>query len=152
MTAIININKILVKAPLQKVFEFVSDLKKHPEWSYGELKVKEEEPGPIEVGKEYRSLGQVGPQKDRPNKVQVNLYRPPHQFGFVATDPLFGKVIHLFTFIEQDGGTLVERRVTLNINPMLAFIFRLFIYPMVGNPQMEKTLAKLKAKLEENTT
>jgi hypothetical protein len=71
MTTLVRSHQILVHAPLQKAFDYVSDLTRHPEWSGGELKIEALTPGPIAVGKEYRSRGEVAIQKDRPNTVQV---------------------------------------------------------------------------------
>jgi hypothetical protein len=57
-------------------------------------------------------------------------------------------VSHLFTFAEQDGSVLVTRTMTVSLNPIVAFLFRFFIYPLIGNPAMNKSFEKLKAKLE----
>jgi len=149
MTTVVRTHQLLVHAPLQSVFDYVSDLTRHPEWSGGELKIEAVTAGPIAVGKEYRSRGEVAVQKNRPNTVQVTDYESPHNFGFVATDPDFGKVSHIFTFTEQNGGVLIKRIMTLSLNPLVAFLFRLFVYPLIGSPSMEKSLAALKAKLEE---
>jgi hypothetical protein len=82
--------------------------------------------------------------------VEVTQYEPPHRFAFVSKDPDFGKVSHAFTFTEQTGGILIKRTMTLSLNPIVAFAFRFFIYPLIGSPSMEKSFARLKAKLEEN--
>ena len=148
MTRVVRTHKVLVNAPLQTVFDYVSDLTRHPEWSEGELKIEAITPGPIAVGKEYASRGEVAVQKDRPNRVRVSEYRSPHTFGFVANDPDIGDVSHIFTFTEQNGGVLIERAMTLSLNPLVAVLFRLFIYPFIGRPAMDKSLAKLKEKLE----
>ena len=147
MTTVVRSHQILVSAPLQTVFDYVSDLTRHPEWSGGELKIEAITPGPIAVGKEYRSRGQVAIQKNRPNTVQVTEYEPPHKFGFVANDPDFGKVTHVFTFAEQSEGVLVKRTMTVNLNPIVAFGFRFVVYPLIGSPSMEKSMESLKAKL-----
>lgn len=149
MRTVIHSHRVLVNAPLQSVFDYVSDLTHHPEWSSGQLKIKEVLPGPIAVGKEYISHGEVIGQKDRPNRVQIMEYKSPHRFGFVANDPDFGRVSHIFTFTEQKGGVLVERVMALSLNPIVAFVFRFFIYPLIGSPAMNKSLALLKAKLEQ---
>lgn len=151
MTTLLRSHQILVNAPLQTVFDYVSDLTKHSEWSGGELKIEAVSPGPISVGKEYRSLGEVAIQKDRPNTVQVAEYEPPHKFGFVANDPDFGKVTHVFTFAQKNEGVLVDRTMTVNLNPFVAFGFRFFVYPLIGSPSMNKAMARLKAKLEDNS-
>ena len=148
MTTLVRTHKVLVNAPLLSTFDYVSDLTRHPEWSGGELKIEAVTPGPIGVGKEYRSRGEVAIQKDRPNTVRVSVYEPPQKFGFVANDPDFGDVSHVFTFSEQNGGILVERAMTVNLNPVIAFGFRFFVYPLIGSPSMNKSLAMLKEKLE----
>ena len=140
---------ILVHAPLPSVFEYVSDLTHHPEWSGGELKIEAVTADPIAVGKYYYSRGEVAIQKDRPNTVRVSEYEPPHKFGFVANDPDVGDVSHVFTFAEQDGGVLITRTMTLSLKPVVAILFRLFIYPLIGRPSMDKSLAALKTRLEE---
>jgi uncharacterized protein YndB with AHSA1/START domain len=148
MTTVVRVSQVLVRAPLQTVFDYVSDLTKHPDWSGGELKIEAVTSGPIAVGKEYLSKGQVATQKDRPNTVQISEYEPPRKFSFVAIDPDFGKVYHVFTFTEQNGGVLVTRTTTLNLNPFVAVAFRLVVYPLIGNPAMQRAFQKLKAKLE----
>ena len=148
MTTVIRTTQILVHAPLQKVFDYISDLTKHPEWSGGELRIEPIKSDPIAVGKEYISHGEVAVQKNRPNQLQVTEYEPPRKFSFVAKDPDFGKVYHVFTFTEQNGGVLIARQVTLNLNPFVAFAFRLIVYPLIGNPAMQRAFAKLKTQLE----
>jgi hypothetical protein len=135
---------------LQSVFEYVSDLTRHPEWSDGQLIIEELTSGPVTVGKEYRSRGEASIQKDRRNTIRISQYEPPHVFSFVANDPDAGDVSHVFTFKEQDGGVLVERTMTLSLHPILAIPFRLIVYPLIGSPSMEKALAKLKKKLESH--
>lgn len=148
MTTLVRTHKVLVNAPLQTTFDYVSDLTRHPEWSGGELKIEALTSGPIAVGKEYRSRGEVAVQKERPNTVRVSAYEPPHKFGFVSNDPDFGDVSHVFTFAQQKAGVLIERAMTVSLNPIVAFLFRFFIYPFVGRPSMNKSLALLKEKLE----
>ena len=148
MTTVLLKHRILVGAPLQRAFEYVSDLTRHPEWSEGELKIEEISPGPIAIGKEYASRGEFGVQKERRNTVRITLYEPPHRFGFAANDPDAGEVIHVFTFKKQEQSVLIEREMTLSLNPLAALAFRFLVYPFVGRPSMNKTLAKLKEKLE----
>jgi len=148
MTTVTRTSNVLVHAPLQTVFDYVSDLTKHPEWSGGQLKIQAVTSGPIAVGKEYFSKGEVGLEKERPNQLQVTEYEPPRKFGFVAKDPSFGKVFHLFTLTEQNGGVMVTRTTTLSLNPVVATLFRFVIYPLIGNPMMQKSFQSLKTKLE----
>ena len=148
MTTVLLKHRILVGAPLQRAFEYVSDLTRHPEWSEGELKIEEVSPGPIAIGKEYVSRGEFAVQKERRNTVRITLYEPLHRFGFAANDPNAGEVIHVFTFQKQAQSVLIEREMTLSLNPLVALAFRFLVYPFVGRPSMNKTLARLKEKLE----
>ena len=151
MTTIVRTYQILVHAPLQTAFDYVSDLTRHPEWSDGKLQIDAVTPGPVAVGKEYRSRGEVAVQKNRPNTVRVTEYEPPYMFGFVASDPAAGDVSHVFTFTEQGKEIIIRRTMTLSLNPVVAVVFRLFVYPLIGSPAMEKSLRLLKAKLEKQT-
>jgi len=147
VATVIRSVEVLARAPLQSTFDYVSDLTRHPEWNGG-LKIEALTPGPIAVGKEYSSRGEVAVQKGRPNTVRVSRYESPHRFGFIAKDPNFGNVSHEFIFLEQDEGLLIRRIMTVNLNPILAFLFHLFIYPLVGRPSMNKSMDALKTKLE----
>ena len=149
MTTVVRNHQVLVRAPLHSTFDYVSDLTRHPEWSKGRLTIYPVSPGPVAVGKEYISHGEVSVQKDRLNTVRITEYEPPHRFGFLAHDPDFGDVTHAFTFTEQDHGVLIKREMTLSLHPFVAVLFSFLIYPLVGHPSMEKSLALLKKKLEE---
>lgn len=148
MTTIVRSHQVLVRAPLRTVFDYVSDLRRHPEWSSGQLKIEAAAPGPIAVGKEYVSRGEFVGQKDRPNRVRITEYEPPFRFGFVADDPAIKDISHVFTFSEQEGGVLVKRTMTLALNPIVAFLFRFVTYPLIGSRAMDQSLALLKTRLE----
>jgi uncharacterized protein YndB with AHSA1/START domain len=149
MTIITRSHEVFVRTSLQKAFAYVSDLTRHPEWSGGELKIEEVAAGPIGVGKSYRSRGEVAVQKERPNTVEVTAYEPPTRFAFEAQDPDFGTVTHEFTFAGGNGGVLIRRVMTVDLNSIIGLGFRLFVYPLIGRPSMNKAMASLKAKLEE---
>ena len=148
MVTVTRIHEVFVRAPRKQVFDYVSDLTRHPEWSGGELTIEALTPGPVAVGKEYASRGQVAVQRARPNTVRISEYDPPRCFTFVARDPDFGRVTHEFTFHEQGEGVLVRRVMSLSMGPWMAFLFKAVIYPIVGRPSMERAMRSLKDKLE----
>ena len=149
MTDVSNVYRVVINAAPDKIFAYVSDLTRHSEWSGGELRIESLTPGPVAVGSQYKSFGEVAVQKNRPNELRVTHYEPPTRFTFNAQDHDFGKVIHDFVFTPEQGGTLVERTVSMKMNPLMAFAFRLFIRPMIGQPMMDKAFARLKEKLEK---
>ena len=148
MSTVVRTHQVLVHAPQQAAFDYVSDLTRHPEWNGG-LRIEPVTPGPVAVGKEYISHGAVATQKNRPNTVQVSEYAPPRKFSFISQDPGFGKVFHAFDFTEQGGGVLITRTMTLTLEFLASIPFRLLIYPLIGRPAMNKSMAALKRKLEE---
>ena len=152
MTTLTNTYRVMINAPPEAVFAYVSDLTRHPEWSGGRLKIEALSATPVAAGSQYLSHGDVAGQKDRPNQLRVTQYQSPARFAFVAQDPDFGEVPHEFTFKSQAGGTLLERTVTVTLPPVRAFVLRTFIQPLIGKPMMDKALAALKAKLEQRPT
>ncbi len=152
MTTVTNTYRVVINAQPKAVFAYVSDLTRHPEWSGGRLKIEAVSSGPVAVGSQYRSHGDLPGQKNRRNDLRVTQYEPPTRFAFIAKDPGFGDVSHEFTFKSQGGGTLVERTESLTMSPGMAFVFRTFIHRMIGKPMMNKALAALKTKLEQRTT
>ncbi|HEU0295863.1 MAG TPA: SRPBCC family protein [Anaerolineales bacterium] len=148
MSTIVRTHQVRVRAPVQAVFDYVSDLSRHPEWNGG-LKIEAVSPGPVAVGKEYVSHGVVATQKNRPNTVQVTEYAPPRKFSFVSEDPDFGKVFHAFDFTDQDGAVLITRTMTLTLGFLASIPFRLLIYPLIGRRSMNRSMTALKRRLEE---
>ncbi len=148
MTHVSNVYSVLIKAAPETVFDYVSDLTRHPEWSGGKLKIEALTPGPVAVGSQYKSYGEVAGQQNRPNELRVAKFESPTLFEFVAKDPGFGDVINTFKFTPQKGGTLMERTLSMNMNPVMAFAFKLFIRPLIGQPMMDKAFAALKSRLE----
>lgn len=148
MTTIVRSHQIFVDAPLQAVFDYVSDLTRHPEWSGGELQIEAVTSDPVGIGKEYISRGKGVFQKAQLNQIRILHYVSPHLFGFIARDPNFGDVTHEFKFTEVPGGVLVERVMTLMLPSFMAFAFRSIFYPTVGKPAMNRSMVLLQKRLE----
>ena len=139
--------QLLVTATLPATFDYVSDLAHHPEWNDG-LKIEALTPDPIRVGKEYASQGKVAVQENRPNIIRISRYEPPHRFAFVAADPNFGDVVHEFNFTKRTDAVLITRAMTVQLNAIMAVLFKSIVYPLIGRPSMNKSFVGLKAKLE----
>lgn len=148
MTTITRTFPLTLRVSPEAAFAYVADLPRHGEWNHG-LKIESLTPGPAGVGSQYRTVGEVPGQKERPNQLRVTRYEPPHHFAFVAQDPDFGEVTHAFSFKAQAGETQMERTLTLHLPPLVAVAFRFLIFPLIGRPGMERSLAALKAKMEQ---
>lgn len=147
MTAVTRSVQLLVHRSLESTFEYVSNLERHPDWNEG-LQIEPLTTDPIGAGKEYASRGKVAVQENRPNVVRVSQYDPPRLFAFVANDPNFGDVAHEFRFTKQGDGVLITRTMVVNLNPLMAVLFRTVIYPLIGRPSMAKSFADLKKRLD----
>lgn len=138
---------IFVNAKQQKVYDYVSDFSRHGEWSAG-LNVEPVSDGPTIAGSEYKSVGkQLGKQVE--NSLKVTECDAPKRLCFVSSD---GKAEFLneIDFIDQAGGTLLERQVSFDANPVLKLMFKAVIGPLVANPSMNKSLRKLRDNVEQN--
>ena len=98
MANVSNVYRVVIQATPETVFNYVSDLTRHPEWSGGKLKIEALTAGPVAVGSGYKSYGEVAGQKNRPNELRVTHYEPPTHFVFTAQDPDFGEVVNEFKF------------------------------------------------------
>jgi len=150
MIPVSNVYRVVINAGPEKVFAYVSDLTRHPEWSGGKLTIEALTAGSVAVGSQYKSFGEVAGQQYRPNELRVTHYEPPTRFTFTAQDRDFGEVTHEFRFTPQADGTLMERTISMKMNPAMAFAFKLFIRPLIGQPMMDKAFARLKEKLERS--
>src|SRR5262245_50926703 len=86
VTIVSNVYRVVVRAQPEAAFAYVSDLTRHGEWSGGHLKVEALSPGPVAVGAQYVSHGDVAGQKDRPNQLRVTEYQSPSRSAFVPRD------------------------------------------------------------------
>jgi len=148
MTRVVKTFTVFINARPEDVFAYVSDLTRHGEWSGAPLVVEAVSDGPVAVGSQYRSRGDLPGQKGRPNELRVTGYEPPRRFAFAAQDPDFGEVMHEFIVTPQNGGALVARTITTQLPPLIAFMFKVIIGPLIGYPMTMRSLAALKAKME----
>jgi len=130
----------------ETAFAYISDLTRHGEWN-DHLSVESLTPGTIQVGSEYISWGRTLYEK-RKNDLKVTAYQSPTYFAFMAQDPDFKDVVHEFKISPQDGGSLVERTVTVPITPIMEFLWQWVIWPLINRPENNRSMAALKSQLE----
>ena len=144
MPSVVSNYQIQINAKPEDVFAYVSDLTRHGEWSEN-LTVETVSGGEAAVGSEYRSTGKMmGIQIQ--NTVRITELESPTRISFQAND---GKqdFFQQITLSQQGEGTLLERRVSMEMNPVMALMFKLLAGPMVANPSMNKSL---KSKMEQS--
>jgi uncharacterized protein YndB with AHSA1/START domain len=145
MSSVVSNYQIGIDAKPEDVFAYVSDLTKHGEWSEN-LTVESVSDGEVAVGSEYRSTGKMM-GKQVQNTIRITEFESPSRISFETNDGS-NDFLQEIVLSQQGEGTLLERRVSMEMNPMMALMFKLLAGPMVANPSMNKSLKSLKAKME----
>lgn len=140
--------RIHVDAPPEAVFDYVSDMKRHPEWANpkAKLTIEEVSGGAPALGSKYRSSGLfVG--KPTNADIEVSRFDRPRVFAYRLAQHFEGKkdthYEQTYTLAPKDGGTDVDKGIWSDGNPVIGFI----AYPAIRGDAMT-ALRNLKAKLE----
>ncbi len=134
----------VINAPPQRVFDYVSDLRKHPEWAQHALEVTQTSTGPIQTGATFSSVAhQFGTQRETQI---VTEYQPTSRFAFEAMGSL-GTARHAFDLTPDGAGTRVTKSMEISKPTLMARVMS----PMIRS-QTRKGLAvdleRIKAQLE----
>jgi uncharacterized protein YndB with AHSA1/START domain len=136
-----------IKAPPSKVFDYVADVSRHGEWGSADdhMKASAEKPGPPAVGARYKADGMLN-GKANPSVVTITALESPKRLAFDAEDS--NSVFHHeFVFSQADGGTHVERHVTMTKGPFY-FPIVLAVFKSTVQKNYNGAMSNLKAKLE----
>jgi len=140
--------KIQIGAPPDRVFDELSHVERHPTWANPKAEMKMEQVSGEGPGKDsrYRSSGMFV-KKPISADIAVTAYDEPRRFSIRADQHQEGKkdvwYESEYKLTPQDGGTLVQKRLTSNGNPVVLYI----AYPAVRADAMA-SLRNLKTKLE----
>jgi hypothetical protein len=136
-----------VKAPQSTVFEYVADVSRHGEWGSADdhMKATAEKPGPPAMGSRYKADGMLN-GKPNPSTVTITALDAPKRVAFDAEDS--NSVFHHeFVLSQSNGGTHVERRVTMTKGPFY-FPLVLAIFSGTVKKNYNGAMSNLKTKLE----
>ena len=137
----------VINAAPQRVFEYVSDLRKHPEWAQHGLEVTQTSQGPIQGGATFSSVAhQFGTQRETQT---ITEFQPNSRVTFEATGSL-GVARHTFALTPEGAGTHVTKSMELIRPSLLARVMG----PMIAS-QQHKALAvdleRIKTNLERQS-
>jgi uncharacterized protein YndB with AHSA1/START domain len=136
-----------VAAPPEKVWPWIADLTKHPEYSPKPFEVELVSGETGKVGTRYRSVGAIPNDKHHSNEVEVVEAVTNERFVLRADDDL-GAFMN--TYVLRPSGSGTEVSYTLEFPPLKG-VERLavpILFPLVGKPDIRKRLQLLKAKVE----
>jgi uncharacterized protein YndB with AHSA1/START domain len=135
-----------INAPADKVFAYVADFTKHPEWALHPLQITPESNEPTHLGTKFRSVGhQFG--RDNTNEVTVTEFEPDRRLVYESTSK-DGHFRHSFE-LQASGETT---RLSKSFEPISAPLVGKLMMPLVTGILVPKALvsdlARIKAKLE----
>lgn len=140
-------HEITVKAPQAKVFDYVADVSRHGEWGSADDKMTAtaQKAGPPAVGARYNAEGVLNGKVNK-SVVTITALEAPKRLAFDAEDSnsIFH---HEFTLSAADGGTRVERHVTMSKGPFY-FPIVLAIFKGTVQKNYNGAMANLKTKME----
>lgn len=138
---------VTIAAPPEKVWPWVADLTKHPEYSPKPYQVELVSGETGKVGTRYRSKGAIPNDKNHSNEVEVVESVPDARFVLRADDEL-GPFMNTYELRPTGSGT--ELSYTLVFPPLkgAAAMMVPILFPLVGKKDIRKRLQLLKAKVE----
>jgi hypothetical protein len=139
--------KVDVKAPQSRVFDYVADVSRHGEWGSADdhMQASAEKAGPPAVGARYKAEGILN-GKPNASVVTITALDSPKRVAFDAEDS--NSVFHHeFVLSAADGGTHVERHVTMTKGPFY-FPMVLAIFKSTVQKNYDGAMSNLKTKLE----
>lgn len=161
-----SVYRTFVHVPPENVFDYVSDVTRHPEWTANRMSVTSLTPGPVRVGSRYRTVAsQAG--REWESIVEITIYERPRVFEFIAMggathEPAEAPHRHTFTLTPVTGGTELElhrRSRGLRQRPIMQRLVLQFAASRIGERivnRLAKNIAlgqeNLKRRLEERVS
>ena len=141
---ILKTYSVVARTTPEKAYAYVADIQRHAEWSPDDLKVSGA--GPAGVGATYETVGHLQ-GKPNPSTVEVEALEPGRRVVFTSTDKM-SAWRHEFTFTPADGGTRVDRTVSVIKAPFMLNVVFPLLHPFVIGPGNMKSMNMLREKLE----
>jgi uncharacterized protein YndB with AHSA1/START domain len=136
--------QITIKAPVGKVFEYVSDMSKLTEWGSFSHEVQQTSSGPVGVGSTFDTSGkQFGKHTD---KCTVTEYEPGKKFVIEAKGDA-GHVRNWFELEDVGGSTRLTKGQEFITRALSTKIFSPVVRKVAPKGLM-KDLERIKAKIE----
>ena len=137
---------ITIAAPPEAVYDYVSDISRHPEWAYHKLLIKSVGAGRFESNAEVLHL-------EMASVLNVETTDRPHRFTFISQDGMDGTYRWHFDMSPANEGTQLkyglerlEARLWVQLTQPWLF------WTVVGRQGMVGALANIKRNLEEPAT
>jgi len=138
---------VTIDAPVDRVWPWVADLGKHPQWSPKAYTVEWTQGEPNAVGSRFRSVGWVPGDKQHVNEGEIVENRPQERFALRSQDK-DATYDNTYTLEPQGQGTKVTFRLDfVDMKGMAAFAVPM-LFPLIGKKDLRTRMGLLKAKVE----
>jgi uncharacterized protein YndB with AHSA1/START domain len=135
----------IIDADPQDIFDAISELTRHPEWSTDPLRITPLSNGQPQIGSRYKSRAKAQ-GKDIVAVLTVTQFKAPKRFAFTVSD-VTGEYLHEYSLRPEYDGFRVRHTVTARLNLPQTILFWL-VYPFIKWPNRVEALNRLKVQLE----
>ena len=136
-----------IAAPPQRVYEYLVDFRRHPEWSTG---VKELAPvgnGPVAVGTEFKAVEEVPARFT--SYTRITALEPGRRIAWESWDGRMAKVKWAFELSAQNGRTHLVQRAHVEPTSLLGRVLLAAMRKRQMPKENAQSLAQIKANLEK---
>jgi len=134
-----------VNAPVEQVFAYVTDLKRHPEWSNNKMEMKVEG-GPVGVGTTFETV--VAAFGKETTKGKVVEMQAPALFAYECDTSSSGYWRWTMTLEPIPGGTRLHHKSEGLRVPGWFKVVQPLMFPFVGKKMTTNGLQNIKARVE----
>ncbi|HEX4698307.1 MAG TPA: SRPBCC family protein [Actinomycetes bacterium] len=136
-----------IQATPEVVWPWIAHLDKHADYSPKPYRVEQISGEPGAVGSRYTSVGAIPGDKNHENSVEVTESVPHSRFALRSEDKL-GVFTSSYDLRPVDGGTEVTFNLVFPKMSGLPGVMAPVLFPIVGQRDINKRMALLKAKVE----
>jgi hypothetical protein len=137
---------IQIQAPAGAVFDYVADVRRHPEWAAQRLEVQLQNRSTSSLST-YDSIAHLGmPIK---GTIRVVSAEPPLRFAYECED-MSGHYLWTVSLRTLGGGSRLTLRVERLAGPWWVRLLQpILIWPLVGRPGVRRAVGNIKERVEQ---
>lgn len=142
-------SKIDIAAPVETVYEYLADFTRHAEWSTGVEEVAPVGNGAttLAVGAEFQ-VSETVPAAFT-SYTRITALEPGQRIAWESWDGRTARVTWAFELAEQNGNTRLRQRARFEPTSLLGRILLTFMRKRQIPKENQRSLARIKANLEE---
>jgi uncharacterized protein YndB with AHSA1/START domain len=134
-----------INAPVEQVFAYVTDVKRHPEWSNNRMDMVVHGE-PVVAGTTFESMVNVFGKESTKGKV-IEM-EPPTRFVYECDTSMSGIWRWTMSLEPIAGGTRLRHRMDALQRPTWFAIVQPVMFPILGKKMMTTGLSNIKARVE----